>query len=339
MFCIYCGNQLPDDALFCDKCGEKTPEGVAASANRSMTESASSALSQPAANEPEVLPATSPAPVSQTPPPPPQTPPATTMASAPVPPPTGMPVAPPASAPAPAPVASYPQGCLTSAWRDIKFSEGWFGRTVLLGLINCVPVLNFFVSGYCMRWAAQLPLDRVEPMPRKIFEDRNFVNGFYAVVISLVVGIISGVCSGILGIVPLLGTLVAVAVSLFLSLFEYVSVVRIAIADSLGAGFDVPQIWALMKKDFGALFCILIVPTLILLAVAFVIAIPLTFIFMGSIMGGAMAYDYGYQMSDMELILGLFMVMLPMFLIGQFLAAFFYLITYRAVGHYIARYQ
>lgn len=210
---------------------------------------------------------------------------------------------------------------------------------MLLGLINCVPVLNFFVSGYCMRWAAQLPLDRVEPMPRKIFEDRNFVNGFYAVVISLVVGIISGVCSGILGIVPLLGTLVAVAVSLFLSLFEYVSVVRIAIADSLGAGFDVPQIWALMKKDFGALFCILIVPTLILLAVAFVIAIPLTFIFMGSIMGGAMAYDYGYQMSDMELILGLFMVMLPMFLIGQFLAAFFYLITYRAVGHYIARYQ
>lgn len=56
----------------------------------------------------------------------------------------------------------YAKGCVGAAWSDITSSQGWFKKILLLGLIMCVPILNFYVIGYCMRWARQLVLGKIE---------------------------------------------------------------------------------------------------------------------------------------------------------------------------------
>lgn len=216
---------------------------------------------------------------------------------------------------------------------------------MLLGLINCVPILNFFVTGYCMRWSRQLPLDQVQPMPKTIFGERCFVNGFFAFVIALVIGVVNGVCSGILGFIPILGALVSIVLGLFLSLFEALSVMRCAVADNLGAGFDIPQIWDLMKKNFGALLCAVIVPALILTAVVVVISIFLSLIMVVPVAMNieSIAYSAYWGSSEIGAMISLLGALMPFmivsYLIGMFLSAFYSLLMYRAVGHYIARYQ
>ena len=65
----------------------------------------------------------------------------------------------PGSAAEPVTFPVYKHGCLAQAWDDITESEGWAKRILLLGLVNLVPVLNFFVQGFAMQWARQLPID------------------------------------------------------------------------------------------------------------------------------------------------------------------------------------
>ncbi len=56
---------------------------------------------------------------------------------------------------APTGYAAAPQGCLGAAWHDITSSPGWVKRVLLLMVMNCVPVLNFFAKGYNLQWGAQ----------------------------------------------------------------------------------------------------------------------------------------------------------------------------------------
>ena len=48
------------------------------------------------------------------------------------------------------------EGCVSAAWHDVKATQGWFGKLLLLGLINIVPILNFVVQGYALQWAREL---------------------------------------------------------------------------------------------------------------------------------------------------------------------------------------
>ena len=75
------------------------------------------------------------------------------------------------------PEAQYQKGCLAAAWGDIMQTKGWFGKVLLLGLVGCVPILNFYVNGYAMRWSRELFLGKVAPMPDRIFGNRMFING------------------------------------------------------------------------------------------------------------------------------------------------------------------
>ena len=61
----------------------------------------------------------------------------------------------PPTAPTPAPV--YAQGCIGAAWADIKATPGYIGKLLVLGLIMCVPILNFVVLGYLLHWSREVP--------------------------------------------------------------------------------------------------------------------------------------------------------------------------------------
>lgn len=267
----------------------------------------------------------------------------------------------PASAASDADFTVYKHGCLAQAWDDITESEGWVKRILLLGLVNMVPILNFFVEGFAMQWARQLPLDKVEGMPTKIFRDGAFVQGFYAFVVALVVGIVSSVVAGVLGFVPVLGALAGIAVALLLSMFKTLSVMRIAISQNLSSGFDVKAIWkALFTNRFGKLFCATLLPGIIVgAASAFVCGSVLVVFGLNSITSLADSIQYAQQMEQMAQmnpmmqmfgygnpwpsVVGQAMGLVPLFfvvyLIAMFLAALSTVLTLRATSHYVTRYQ
>lgn len=207
--------------------------------------------------------------------------------------------------------------------------------------MNCVPILNFFVTGYCMRWGKQLAYDTVAPMPKGIFEERNFVNGFFAFVISLVIGIIGGLASGIVELVPVLGFIAAIAIMLFMTIFEYLSIMKCAVADRLGAGFDISQIWQGLKVRFGELCAAALVPMLIVMFVDMILTFVLTIAFMFPLalqIADVTMYSYASLDSMIAIMLAIIPMVIVLWIVNAFLFAFAGLWTFRAVGHYVARY-
>lgn len=255
----------------------------------------------------------------------------------------------------------YKHGCLAQAWDDITESEGWAKRILLLGLVNLVPVLNFFVQGFAMQWARQLPIDKVEGMPAKIFRDGAFVQGFYGFVITLVVGVVSAIVAGVFGFVPVLGALVGVAASLLLSVFRVLATMRVAIAQNLVPGFDVKALWgAVFTNRFGKLFCATLLPGIIVgAATVFICGSALVVFGLNSLTLLFENIQYAHQMEQMAQMnpmmqmfgysnpwpavvsqaMGLVPLFFVMGLIAMFLSALGTVLTMRATAHYVTRYH
>lgn len=206
-------------------------------------------------------------------------------------------------------------------------------------------------------------MGRIEQMPKSIFANRAFVNGAFWFVISLVFGFVSSIVCGIVGIIPILGWIAAIAIALFMNMFTYLAAMRAAVADRLGAAFDISKLWNSMKKNPGSLLVVTIVPGLIIGAVvciiAFIIiliAIPLVgtdilnMAYLLNDYGYGYSYghgfDYGmYAPSDFAIamavinMIGMFIpAFLLIYLIGCFATAFEQVLVFRALGHWTARY-
>ena len=356
MICPYCGKENVDRSPFCASCGKSlagTYEGNVKNEVKAETSGEVNAVNAQATAHPDAAPQTT----AQAQPqasdqvaaqaasqPQPQATAHQQAAAQPQPQPQPVyqqvpqPVQPQSAAPV------YAKGCFGAAWSDITSTAGWFKKMLLLGLIMCVPVLNFYVFGYAMRWARQLVLGKIEPMPEKIFEEGNFSQGFYSMVWLLVLGIVVALVNGILGLVPLLGALVIIALSLFEVMFGAIGVLRIAISKRIGEGFSLQEDWRAMWKNFGSLFCAAVVPDLIIGAIIFVLIMIATVIAMVALFGTGItvAYSSGYSSfeSVMQVIMALFSLaplFLAVFYIYGVFYAFAYVWSFRAVGHYVAR--
>lgn len=240
----------------------------------------------------------------------------------------------------------YAKGCVGAAWSDITSTTGWFKKILLLGLIMCVPILNFYVIGYCMRWGRQLVLGKIESMPEKIFEEGNFSQGFYGFVWLFVLGLVCGIASSIISWIPLLGALAAICIYLFQELFGMVGMMRVAISKQLGKGFDISEDWRALTKNFGSLFCASILPQLVMVGVIFIGAIILTFAIIAMIGTASLQYapyyySSAYDVSSALAMISMMLAMIPAFLVFYVIicivSALVSVWTYRAVGHYVAR--
>lgn len=258
-----------------------------------------------------------------------------------------------------APVA-YQEGCAAAAWHDVKGTQGWFKKILLLGLIFLVPILNWVVPGYALRWARDLSFGKREPMPKEVFRDRAFVTGFFAILLlvianvgiwiaSYVLGLVVGAASRSYAMVSVVGTGMGV-VSLFLSMFVSVCIIRMAVVDNLGAGFSLGKCWNMFSKNLGKVFCANVVPALLVFLAVGGIVIALTLVFsvvlIGSAAGAASSGSIGASTSvgmqrllGMVLSYGLVGILYLLFVgylssVGCVLAT---IITYRALGHLVAR--
>lgn len=274
---------------------------------------------------------------------------------------TFVPVAATASS-APTGQIVYEKGCVSAAWDDVKATKGWFGKVCLMALMYFVPVLNWVVDGYALRWARQLSLGQVEGLPKKIFCDRAFVNGAMKFLVSLVVAIAVSIVSSIIGLVPFVGALAGIALGIFVDMFMNIAYVRMSLFDELGEGFNIKEAFNSMKKEPGKAFMIEFMPSLILFltvsAVVFIAAF-LCILTTGLAVWSAVypmieaagSYEYfSYLLENdpeflsqfITILLSGFIGLIPWILIGGFFANIFVvtclLVQTRAAGHYVARY-
>lgn len=250
----------------------------------------------------------------------------------------------------------YSQGCIGAAWSDMKKSGNWLSKTALMGLIEFIPILNWVNSGYALRWGRQLIFGKIENLQGSIFGERTFVTGAMAFLISFIVGLVSWLLSAIFGIVPLFGLLVGLCITFFLNVFNIAMNMRAAVFNSLGDGFSIDKIWRAIKDNFWKAFVIMLVPGLICGLIA--CGIGLVVILANGVIFGSdfiMLFKNlaGYvgnmsSLSDAQIlqiviyIAKTFVVLIP----GVIVASYFMnwlnmiaaLLTYRAFGHFIARY-
>lgn len=311
MLCPSCGSTLPDGAKFCGACGAKL----------------ASADQGPAVSEAAAQPAAAPSGASEV----------SSSASATVP-------AAQAAVPVPPVGASAGQkGVLGQAWSDITSSPGWVKRMLLLMVMNVVPVLNCFVSGYLLQWGADASRGVNPSLPKQAFDLRGFLTGLFYCLLSVLM-VVGMAWTGILAVIPILGWIVMALLPFFANAFLAKAGMRMAIFSRLGAAFDLSVLFAKYKKHLGPLFAATFVPNLI---VVIVVCTLLGILFIGGCAAGSSMLSagmYGSSRSSSMALEGLmlgagvgviFFVVICLFAVC--FAAFAQAWSLRAVGIWAAR--
>lgn len=253
----------------------------------------------------------------------------------------GAPVPP---APVPAPQPAYAKGCLAAGWDDIKQTPGYVGKLVVLGLIMCVPVLNFVVMGYLLFWSREVPFGGRTPMPSPYVTGKNFEFGFYGFVITLVVGIATNVVGWIFGLIPLLGALVSLALMLAGVVAGYLMQMRMIMGQNLGDGFKVQDLWNVAKRNWGQLLLVTLVPELIAAVILSVLAMlvmsMMLLVLLGTLTPVAVSAVSPTDILGIIALVGgpMILAMLVLYVAGCIMMAFVQAVTVRAMGHWVARY-
>ncbi|MDO4841607.1 MAG: hypothetical protein Q3982_02905, partial [Phoenicibacter congonensis] len=258
---------------------------------------------------------------------------------------------------------TYEKGCLSAAWADIKGSKGWFRKILLMALIEFIPILNWVNKGYALRWSRELSIGSLGAMPKKIFGDRVFVTGAMSWLVRFVVNIVVIFVAVFLVLVPVVGSLVAIAFGIFVDMIFNILYVRMAIFDELGEGFQVGAGFRAMKKEPGKAFLISFMPELVIVIagiVVFLIISTLCVSVTGAIainalqpyvdQAGGTIQQFEYMLSNNTafaqkvamIVVGLLVSLIPWILVGYYLCAvvfvFCQLWQVRAAGHYAVRY-
>ena len=308
MDCPNCGHPNPAGTRFCGGCGQQIPASAPDEAVEAETVSAAGAAAAAVAQ--------------------------------------GGSPAPAPAAPTVATAVEYEQGCLATAWSDIRASEGWVRKMLLLGLIMIVPILNFVVPGYAMGWARDAARGERYQLPEHIFGDGNFKLGFFGFVVGLVFIIVTQFAVCILALVPILGQLAGIALTIACSMAICLAYVRIALAGRIGAGFALGEIWKAGKEEPGKLFCATELGTLIVCAVAGAVVTALVIAgCMALGLSGAALYT-GYSSSaaagaavggGIGAVLGVVLIVAACFALAV-ASALVSVLAYRATGIFVDRY-
>ena len=321
MYCVSCGAEVPETAVFCTVCGKPflqeeppTPKQMSGVAKTTAGQT-----KQPAAS---MTPASATRSAS----------PGTTQQS-------------------PKPVSAHTRGCFGTAIDDIMGSSSWLGKILLLALIMVVPILNFVTVGYIYRWGVAAARGDAGSMPSKIVSGENFKTGFFVLVFGLIGAIIvylvvflvmllgAGGGDGLVTLLLLLLLVFAIPFAVFFDLALF----RVALFDSIGRGFNVNEILMAQSKKKGTAYLLVFVPA-ILMGIASVVLASLENALLAAQLsvdmsviasvGTAGVLEYALDTSDVAL--------LAILAIGWVLSiatsCLSYTWTNRGLGHYVHRF-
>ena len=261
------------------------------------------------------------------------------------------------------------EGCLGAAWKDLTSSPGWIKQVLILCLVGCVPILNFAVEGYAVRWGRELSFGKRESMPTQIFTKKEISTGFFACLVRLAVFsavLIAGAAVALL-IASMIGTfsfaagmvvifivafLAIVALIVFFGPLADVSVMRMSVVGYLESAFNFPKTLKNFGRAPGSAIAASIVPPLLIGVVQGIVSLISSLIVavsaraaIASYYGGYDYYGYYGSTVDPSMIIeaithGAFAILLIYFIVSivsSMLSTFASLFRYRAIGHWTAR--
>lgn len=234
----------------------------------------------------------------------------------------------------------YAKGCVSAALDDIKGQQGVGKKMAFLGLLGCVPILNFVVTGYAINWSREVPFGAKSPMPKKVVNGQNFEIGFYCFLLSLVVGLVVGLVAGLLALIPLLGWIAAIVIAFGASMYQYLAYMRMGMLQQLGEGFKIQLIWQVMQRDWKSLLCAALVPSLVAGLIASAAVLVVSLLVAGTGAGATLMLDGGAGGGIVAGLLALVSALLVLvaYAIAFAASAVAVVVTMRAMGHWVARY-
>ena len=261
------------------------------------------------------------------------------------------------------------EGPLGAAWRDITSTPNWMKRIIILALISLVPILNFAVVGYAMKWARDLSFGKRQTMPNKIFEEGEIKYGFFATLVDIalssavcivvtialvIIGAIFGLFSLVAAtvIVSILSVIIGILMVIFLAPFLMVSNMRMVIVGPLESAFNVRKTWAAFRSKMGGAVVAVLVPVIVSGIIASILFAIFSAITAGAVYSGISGMEYfnNYYYYDdpsamfgpaaqmiSSLGFGVLLVGIIFYVITMFISTFASILSYRAMGHWAAR--
>ena len=260
------------------------------------------------------------------------------------------------------------EGCLAAAWRDITSSPGWIKQILILCLVGCVPILNFAIEGYAIRWGRSLSFGKRDSLPSQIFTKKEISTGFFAILVKIamfsvliLLGLIAALLLasifGIIGpgaaaiVIFLVAVIALIAGLVLVGPFVDASIMRMSVVGYLESAFNFPKtLKAFAKAPGGAIAASLVPPVLVGVVEGLLTLIVGLFVavasraWMSSYYGyGSYGYGYSYMDPTMlyeQIVQGAFAILLVyliLWIVASMLNTFSSLFAYRAMGHWAAR--
>ena len=261
------------------------------------------------------------------------------------------------------------QGYFSRSWEAFRSTEGWFAKICVLALVAFIPILGpIVVSGYLLGWARDAAWGMDNPLPRKVFgneDGRLYRRGLFAWIISLVMGlavfVVVFVCmslfglaagvfstlfdgayaAGFLAIPATIGSFGIGAVSLVVSFaaqfFIWIGCLRMSIYDTLSAGFQIGQIWSMIKRDPVGLLKIFLYELVASLLIGVVLAVIWTvLVFVGAADLSGMA-AYGLDGFAIMGAIAAILLFLAVVYVSMALGVVLQALVYRSLGYWTAQ--
>lgn len=208
-----------------------------------------------------------------------------------------------------------------SAWEDIKHTRGWFGKILLLALVNFIPILGqIIILSYLYGWAREIAWGIHEPAPAKIIanDDGKFWwRGWLIAVLTVaflalptLLNLLSGsidaysyewtifgpqlVSDPGLSALKTVLSLLAFAAGLVLLVFSWVGCMRVAIYNRLSAGFQFKKMWAMLRHDGAGMGRIFLMNLLLVLIMGCIMAVVVA-LFIGIVLTVGISAAGGLQ--------------------------------------------
>lgn len=236
---------------------------------------------------------------------------------------------------------------LKNAWGDLSSDEGWWRVILVLGLLNCVPLVGpVFVCGYLYDWAKEAAWGMRSGMSHAVGDiARRGKYGVMAIAVVLIWVAPILIVAQLLRLVPVVGQVLCFLVELLavlVTVLASAAALRSIIYERMAPGLQVSRVFKMARKDTSGLFqafAIGLLYVVLLVAVLFILLLPAV-PFVGVIMS-----------SSPEAILGAslpFIVMLGMLTIvvavivwvaSSVCATLIFALYARALGYWIEQFE
>ena len=236
---------------------------------------------------------------------------------------------------------------LRRAWKDLSSDEGWWRVILVLGLINCVPLIGqVFMLGYVFDWAKEAAWG----MKSGPSHDSGDIGrrGKYGLMVLGVLVIWTApiiIVAELLRLVPVMGGVLCFLVELlavFVSVIASAAALRSIIYERMMPGLQFGRVLNMARRDPGGLFqafAISLLNIVLLVAALFVLLLPAV-PFVASIVFSTPEQILGSNLL-IVLLLGMLtiVVSLVIWVAGSVVSTLIFALYARALGYWIEQFE